>query len=499
MTSDPSDPVQAMIQKTARLLQDPREPLVAQDITPLLQPLFQLLEQFPGHPRLHHLYGLALDRSGDTNRALHHVSRAIALEPGQVEPLRSLALLLKKKGKPQVAEARIKDAIALQPDHAELHFLLGDLCMDQGIMERAIASFSRAIDLDPEFSSAWVNLGLCRKAMGDFPAAQACFERALELDPDNALGHVNLALTLLLAGAYTRGFAEFEWRFRLPQGHPLPLEPPPGTPPWNGESLSGKKILVLAEQGYGDAIQFVRFIPNLHALGGQTLLAVPAPLESLFQEQQGLGRVQSTVRRDEKFDFFIPMMSLGRFFAPTPDTISGPIPYLEANRERAMAWERRLPPNRFRIGLVWAGKPLHANDPLRRRSLPAAALTPLFQEQDNLLFVSLQKESPTEVCFDLPPDRTVLDFGKELHDFADTAALMDRLDLIITIDTAAAHLAGALGKPVRVLLPLAPDWRWSMDRTSSPWYPTSRLYRQTRPNHWEEPVARLARDLKERP
>lgn len=492
MSSDPSDPVQTLIHESVRLLKSNLGKEVVARIKPFIQ-------QFPGHPRLHHLLGLALEQCGDSDAAIHHVSRAIALEPDEGESYQSLALLLRKKGKLSVALARAMDALERRPHDSDIHFLLGDLHMDRGAMEQAIASFTQAVTLQPEFLSAWINLGLCYKGQGQLVRARECFEQVLTIDPESALAHVNLALTWLLLGEYGRGFDAFEWRFRLPSGEHPPVPPPENIPRWHGESLQGKNILVIAEQGYGDTIQFVRFLPRLGSLGAKVHVMVPAPLESLLAQHLEMGQVQSTTRWEETLDYFIPMMSLGRFFARDLGRLAVFSCYLTADPEKSRYWQRRLPQDRLKVGLVWEGKPLHGNDPLRRRSVTPHDLAPLGQlPEEKVVFVSLQREVTQEQrpCF--PQGMTVVDFGMDLHDFSDTAAVMANLDLMITIDTAAAHLAGAMGKPVWVLLPLAPDWRWSMDRDSSPWYPSSRLYRQTRINHWEDPIHQMVIDLRNR-
>ncbi|MBF8272901.1 MAG: TPR REGION protein [Magnetococcales bacterium] len=458
-----------------------------------------LLKQFPGHSRLHHLLGLAYEQCDDFTNAIHHVSRAIALQPDQVEAYKSLALLLKKTGKTQVALARILDALRLEPERPDLHFVLGDICMDQGMMKPAMDGFAQAINLQPEFLAAWINLGLCHKAMGQLHQARLCFEHAVTMDGQAPHAHVNLALTLLLLGEYGKGFDAFEWRFQLPEGHGLAVPPPVDIPRWNGEPVSGKKILVIAEQGYGDTIQFVRFLPLMQSLGAETFTVVASPLEPLLKGQPGMGRVQSSMAWEVKMDYHVPMMSLGKVFARSLEQIPTHHPYLFADPEKSRHWHQCLPRDCFKIGLVWEGKPLHKNDPLRRRSASLAALAPLAQGNENILFVSLQRDAPREQL-GLPPNTMKLwDAGPQIHNFADAAAIMDNLDLIITIDTATAHMAGALNKPVWVLLPMAPDWRWGIDRNVSPWYPSSRLYRQTRPNHWQEPVEQMLADLKNWP
>ncbi|MBF0422949.1 MAG: tetratricopeptide repeat protein [Magnetococcales bacterium] len=491
MASHPSDPLQTAIPVALQLLKNGQGAAAVTIVEPLMQ-------QFPGHPQLHHILGLALEQTGNLAQAIHHISRAIVIEPRQVEMYRSLANLLRKAGKTTIALERLKDALQLAEDLPDLHFLMGDMSMDLGMMASAMAGFVKAIDLDPTLLSAWINLGLCHKAVGELRRAEKCFEQALSLDPRSAEAHVNLAHTLLLLGDESRGFDELEWRFHLPGGSGLAVHPPDQLRRWSGEPLHHKKIVVLAEQGYGDTIQFIRFVPRLLELGGQVTVIVAKPLEPLLQGQPGLGKIQAEIRWSENVDYFIPMMSLARHFI-TPRHPPVP-PYIFADPERSRHWRQRLPPDRFKIGLVWEGKPLHQNDPLRRRSVNLDSLAPLWQRDERRLFISLQKKETTaDKAISWPPHANILDVGPELHDFADTAAVMDNLDLIISIDTATAHLAGALGKPVWILLPLAPDWRWTADQDVTPWYPSSRLYRQSRPNRWEEPVAQILADLEKRP
>ncbi|MBF0139781.1 MAG: tetratricopeptide repeat protein [Magnetococcales bacterium] len=490
MASPPSDSLQTVIHQVFQWLQAGQGDQAVAVIEPFIK-------QYPGHPQLHYLLGLAFEQTGALPQAIHHVSRAIALDAGQADMYHALAIMLRKSGKRAAAMERLKDAIARNPRHADLHFMMGDLAMDQGNMALAIDCFSMAIDCNPELLSAWINLGLCQKGVGAMQRARGCFEQALKIDGQSAVSHVNLAHTLLLQGDYERGFAELEWRFLLPEGHGLHLPPPPTLPRWNGEPLTDKALLVLAEQGYGDALQFVRFIPRLLTLGAEVTVCVAKPLEALFQGQPNLGRVQALLDYQQKFDYFIPMMSLGTMFVRSADSIVASQRYLLADPERSRYWRHRLPQDRFKVGLVWEGKALHQNDPLRRRSANLGEFASLNRLAERITLVSLQKEAAREQIFHQDCPVNVLDVGPDLHDFAETAAVVDNLDLVITIDTAVAHLAGGMGKPVWILLPFAPDWRWTLDRERSPWYPSSRLYRQTRANQWEEPIARLVADLEE--
>lgn len=464
-----------------------------QEALAILRPL---LQQFPGHPRILYLLGLCLETVGDLVQAIHLISRAVASEPDNAEFHKTLGVFLRKNGRMVAALERLRESVRLQPENTEYRFILGDVCMDLGQSSQALEQFSAAVDLRPDFLEAWGNLGLCYKADKQLDQARACFEKIILLDPDNARGHVNLALTLLLLGAYPEGWRQYEWRFRMEDVSALFCQPPVGVCQWQGASLQGKTILLISEQGFGDNIQFFRYLARLKSGGARTLLCCPTPLLPLFENQLGLDRVGATTDFNEKVDFFLPLLSLPRVLGTTLETIPANHPYLHPDPQKVAIWHQRLPPAPLRVGLVWSGKPLHQNDPLRRRSCSLENLAPLAGAAEKILFVSLQKATPAFAVQQPPAGMWLLDVGDALTDFSQTAALMANLDLIITIDTAAAHLAGAMGKLAWILLPFSPDWRWLLDRQTTPWYPNLRLFRQTQPNRWQDPVAEMVEELK---
>lgn len=468
-----------------------------------------LLDRFPGHPQVLYCAGLACQDLGHLDRATELISRALTIDPGNGAFHCALGVLLKTRGKSHAALERLRDAQRRDPNRAEIFFHLGDTYMDLGTIPEAIACFREAIRLRPLLDEAWMNLGLCLKADKQLEEALACFQTVIDHQPNHVEGHVNLGLTHLLMGHYQAGWHAYEWRLKLEgEEFSVALEalahhPPP--PRWDGSCLAGKTLLVLSEQGFGDVIHFVRYLAPLKTTGARILLTAPLPLIPLLQTlpsvdrllpppRLGVAAFQSSVAQ-ERIDAICPLLSLPRVLETRVATIPAPVPYLTADPEQVAIWQKRLAPHHtprtLRIGLVWRGKPLHQSDPLRRRSCPLEALTPLAQQTGCTLF-SLQKDpTPDGSPWHPPADMPLVDLKDGLSDFAQTAAALATMDLLITIDTAVAHLGGALGKPVWLLLPFAPDWRWFLDRDHTPWYPTLRLFRQTVANRWQEPVQQI--------
>lgn len=349
--------------------------------------------------------------------------------------------------------------------------------------------FRQVLALSPGHPVALTNLAAILSEDGRFTESLATNKKALDVAPPwVAELHWNIALILLLLGDYERGWAEYEWRWKCKDHHiggPRFVEPQ-----WDGSPLQGKTILLHTEQGLGDAIQFVRFAPKVASAGGRVLLGCPS---SLFRLMQGVTGVEQVVRTQPlpHFDVQCPLMTLPLVFGTRVDSIPAQVPYLQVNPELARKWGDKLGPpnNRLRVGLTWAGGPGYKND--RKRSIALSALAPLIQVA-GIAWFSLQKGPTAAEAQQIPPGTTWIDFTADLDDFADTAALMSQLDLIISVDTAVAHLAGALGKPVWVLIPSKPDWRWLLDREDSPWYPTMRLFRQKNPGDWTQVIERVA-------
>jgi hypothetical protein len=323
---------------------------------------------------------------------------------------------------------------------------------------------------------------------GEFDASMDAARQAIALQPDASTAHFNLGLTLLLKGQLAEGFKQMQWRFKTPEMRSF--RPKLAQPLWDGSDLPGQQILLYGEQGLGDIIMFSRYAPLVASRGARVLLMVPPPLVSLMQTLDGVESVIPATQPLPDFDVHAPLMSLPMIFGHDESTIPSKAPYLRADPVRAEAWKSRLADHLHQraVGLAWAGNPKHRND--RNRSVPPAQLAPLAAVQ-SVAWVSLQKEASSSDRPNLP----LLDWTSQLSDFADTAALIHNLDLVITVDTAVAHLAGAIGKPTWLLLPYVPDWRWMLNRADSPWYPSMRLFRQTQRGDWSAPVQTIVGEL----
>ena len=356
-----------------------------------------------------------------------------------------------------------------------------------GRLEEARASHQHAIEMDSAVGSFVYNLGLVLRDLGDLDGAIAQFDAAEAAGYEPAELKWDRALALLLRGDLQRGFKEYEWRWQIPDAKPRDL----AGPAWKGEDLPGKTLLVYAEQGFGDTIQFVRYLPLLVGRADRIVLECQEPLARLFRSSPACQDV-SVVSRDvdplPEYDVHAALLSLPHLTG-TP-LVPAETPYLGSPDDKPRIANRS---NGLHVGLVWAGKPSHRND--RNRSLTLADLAPLL-EVSGAHFYSLQFGDPAENVEVLGYSALIADLRPAIKDFADSAALAGSLDLVITADTAPAHLAGALCRPVWTLLPFAPDWRWQTKRNDSPWYPTMTLFRQTAPRQWEDVVARMADALR---
>jgi Tfp pilus assembly protein PilF len=428
----------------------------------------------PDYAEAHNNLGVILKDEGDLKAALGCFRRAIALKPDYAEAHNNLGAALLDQGDLDGAAESHRRAIALKPDYATAHDNLAALLLAKGEVEEAEMHGRRAITLEPDNAVAWVNLGVI---LGQRSAAeeQKCMERAIALQPDFALAHWNLSLAQLLRGDYRSGWPEYEWRWQWKD-----FSAPKRAfdqPQWRGEPLNGARILLHAEQGYGDTIQMLRYVPLVAERGGRVLLELPQELQQLAAEGlPGEFELSSAGESLPSFDWHCPMMSLPLAFETTIETI--PLaPYLH---RFAPLHE---PGQELRVGVCWAGSPGHKQD--RRRSIPTETLTPLASIA-GVRWISLQKESgPLPFAMETA----------ELRSFGETATIAGGLDLVISVDTAVAHLAGALGRPTWVLLPNRPDWRWLLEREDSPWYATMRLFRQSSPGDWAGIIERVAAEV----
>ncbi|MGE0725128.1 MAG: tetratricopeptide repeat protein [Alphaproteobacteria bacterium] len=476
-------------------------------------------------PALLRVAGILIER-GDPERAFAFADEAATLAPDDPLALNLRGMALGALHRRSEAEAAFRAAIARDPDFVEAIHNLGRVLADDGRHREAAEEFRRAIALAPGFTAARHGLSAALREGGHFrealqaldqviaaegetpdrlnergillflnrrPAeAVAAYDRALAAAPQFAPPRFNRSISLLLMGDLARGWEAYEHRFETDQCRPIPF----AQPRWNGEPVEGRTIVLWGEQGHGDTLHFVRYAPMVARRGATVALMVQRGLVRLLQSVAGVDRVVAFGQPVGRHDLHCPLLSLPRLFGTTLETIPADVPYLAPDAAARARWAGRFPPGgRKRVGLVWAGAArehspmMSATD--QRRSVPLEALMPLFVARD-ADFVSLQHGPPREELARSALAGRIADPMAEVADFADTAAIVEQLDLVITVDTAVAHLAGALGKPVWVLSRHDGCWRWLEDRDDTPWYPTMRLFRQSAPGEWGDPIARAA-------
>jgi tetratricopeptide (TPR) repeat protein len=489
--------------------------------------LRHVVRQAPDHAEALHCLGIALHAQRQTAQALGFLDRSLRLRPDNAKAENNRAHALNALRRPLEALACLDRALALQPGDAELHYNRGNTLMALNRNDAALEEFRRATALNADLHQAWQNMGIVLTRLGQLQEALAVYETllrqpragaavpelranragtldqlnrradaladcdaAIAEDPRLALAHYNASVVCLGMGDYERGWREWEWRWQAPEF--WPHRPKWRQPTWLGqEDLHGKIILLDAEQGLGDTIQFCRYAPMVKARGGEAWLRAPVPLLPLLRTLDGIDRLVSYGERPQEFDFQTPLLSLPHAFGTTLQTVPAAVPYLCADPERVEKWRALLGPREgLRVGLAWSGNVLLKSD--AQRSIALAELAPLFLP--GIEFIAVQKDlraGDQAAAAELG----VRHMGEHLGDFADTAALISLLDLVISVDTSPAHLAGALAKPVWLMLHAVAEWRWLMDREDSPWYPTAKLFRQHTANEWPELVARVASDL----
>ncbi|HXE53972.1 MAG TPA: tetratricopeptide repeat protein [Tepidisphaeraceae bacterium] len=476
------------------------------------------VELRPRAAEAHYCLAGVLRTAGRVDEAIAAYRQAIALRQNYAVALYELADVLRQKGSLDEALATARQSLALACDSAEAHNILAIILREQRKLDESIAACRRAIQLKADAADAYVNLGLATQEQGKLSEAEAMYRRAIELQPNlvdahNNLGIVlweqgradeaaeayraalaakpmdakarfNLGLLQLAIGDFASGWENHEARF---EANPQLIISKFPQPLWDGSDPAGKRILVQCEQGFGDTFQFIRYAPLLADRGARVIVRCPPELRRLLSGQRGIEQVISTGDAIPEFDAHVPLLSLPRLFGTTIGTIPAHVPYLKADPEQVAQWRVRLAkePGQMKVGLVWAGRPRQRVD--QNRSVPPQILAPL-ADASELTWVSLQKDR-TEL---LPDEFHVIDWTSELADFADTAALISALDLVMSIDTGVAHLSGALGKPTWVLLMHIPDWRWMLGGSESAWYPTMRLFRQPVAGDWETPVRQMA-------
>jgi Tfp pilus assembly protein PilF len=437
--------------------------------------------------------GTRLMKAGDAAGAEACFGLAVKAAPDLAEAYANLGLLLERRGEVETAEMCYRLSIEINPSYSETYLDLGALLVEKKCFVDAEATYRQAIVLDPDSPLVWSNLGVLYACTKREAESEQCYRRAMALDDGYAMARYNLSYLLLRQGRFEEGWRCLETR-NWYEAWASKLD----SPRWQGESLVGKTVLLGYEPGHGDMIQYCRYAAVLKAQGAAriTLVCHPA-LKTLFKTVDGVDTVLSfdDPLPASGFDFWTPPLSIPYFSKTRLDSIPATIPYLHAETSRIATWDAQLPKGGLRVGLVWKGNPRFEND--ADRSLPSLEILAPLGSVSGVTFFSLQKGSGEEEAVHPPAGLRLIHLGSRLGDFADTAAVISNLDLVICVDTAVAHLAGALGKRCWVMLPdYKTDWRWLTERTDTPWYPgVMRLFRQKSMSDWSNVVAEVAGEL----
>jgi tetratricopeptide (TPR) repeat protein len=432
--------------------------------------------------------------------ALASCDRALEIRPKYAEAYCNRGDALCELGHFEAALTNYGQAIALRPDYAEAYSKRGVVLNELDQLDASLTDFDRAISLKPDYAEAHSNRGYLLTQRLQLDAAFASYDRALKIDDMFSAARYNRAISLLLAGEFAKGWLEYEWRGKNDRESLADGKRIFSQPIWLGDSsIAGKTVLLHAEQGFGDTIQFCRYVPMIASLGARVLLEVQRPLLKLMASLDGVAQLMASGHALPDFDCHCPLMSLPLSFNTTLSSIPAEIPYLRSDAQKAALWEQKLGKKKnLRVGLVWRSG-WHTNDRnviriQRNKSLPFELFEGLLT-LPGFTFFSLQKDAAGGQARGAVEAGSLIDWTRELADFADNAAFIANLDLLISVDTSMAHLAAAMGKPTWILLPYSADWRWLLNRSDSPWYPTVRLYRQEILGDWDIPVQKIVSDL----
>jgi tetratricopeptide (TPR) repeat protein len=450
-----------------------------------------VVAQVPDNPDLHHTLGLVHLEAGRYDQAVHHIGRGLELNPSNAAAYRSMGDALGACQQYALAVRAYEKSCTLDPGNTDALLNLGNLYHGLDLFDRAEAIFEKMVTRTPGHMQGLNNLGKVNHDLGRLQRALVFYDRCLALYPGYAEAQFNRAALLLAMGDYQRGWEAYEWRFKRRSAanvYPHRLT----TPRWHGDGYKNRRLLVHCEQGMGDMLQFVRYLPLVKQRGGTLLLEVHEPLVPLFNRQPWVDEVTAFNEKHPPaipHDLHIPLLSLPNVLQTGSHTIPHAIPYIETNAQHPNHWTQHIKDDHLNIGLVWASSDINP-----KRNLPLEKCRAWFQNP-KLHFISLQKGKAARQIIPLQshaPPISVL--GQHLHNFLDTARLMEGLDLIISVDTAPLHLAGGMGKPLWALLPFNADWRWPVGEEISPWYPHAEIFRQSSPGNWDDVIAAIGRD-----
>jgi len=446
----------------------------------------------PGDAEAHYSLGVVLQELGDFNSATDSYLRALALKPAFPNALSNLGSTYMELGDLESAEDYLRQCIAIAPQNVNAHCNLGNVLQKKGETLSAIESFRNALTLDPRHVSTLCNFGFVLDFLGEIDGAAQCYQLALAIEPGYDLARFSISTHLLASGDLASGWREYEARWGTREFRAAKRNFT--QPQWHGEAIRGSRIFIYSEQGFGDTLQFVRFVLMVANLGAEVVFEVQPSLFRLLSNLHPSVRVLSagTALDDVAFDWQCPLLSLPLALSIELSNIPTTIPYLRPEPSETRHWNARLAADGLRIGLVWSGNPKHTRD--SQRSISLDRLLPLIGSH-RATFYCLQKGPAAQQCASISVALQMVNLDEHIRDFADTAAIVANLDLLISVDTAVAHLAAAMGKPVWILLHNAPDWRWLRNRTDSPWYPTVRLFRQSKAGDWDGVLRQVQHEL----
>lgn len=452
------------------------------------------IEAAPTFPQAFNTLGYCQQQLGHLRDAAAYYQKAVELKPDYAEAYNHLGVLLTDQSNYIEAVNAFQKAIAIDPLYAELYNNMAIAKKSLRAFDEAIENYRKATEIDHTFFQAFNNLANSLRDKGLLSEAIENYDRAIAINPNYADAYWNRSLALLLNGDLAEGFRQYQWR-RDPALNIMTYPHSYEQPRWDGSPIDGKTILIHFEQGYGDNIQFIRYLPMLKEIGAKVIFEARAEMLDLIKDFPGVDNVVEAKTHGgctEDFDFYAALMDLPAIFQTTLETVPSEVPYIFANKDITKKWKERITTDDFKVGIVWAGKPTNRNDV--NRSFKLSNFKPLANIKDVKLF-SLQKGDAVKQIAQFE-DLEIENLGEHFKNFADTAAAIENLDLIISIDTSVLHLAGAMGKLTWALLPFSPDWRWLLNRNDSPWYPTMKLFRQKKIGDWKSVIEEITEELK---